>query len=139
LKISLNKLLKRLEGAEASILLLEGALKDFMGLSDNAKLINILFIQQVVAAAYDLKIADLRGKRRPQIISDARALAMCLCVEYSIGGTRDIGLAFGGRHHTTVVHARRRAISFKSHPVFGQRYTECKKVLDDHFLKIIKK
>ena len=62
-------------------------------------------IQKAVAEYFDLQVRDLTGKKRPQKIADARMLAMYLCRKLTNSTQQEIGAAFGGRTHSTVLHA----------------------------------
>jgi chromosomal replication initiator protein len=62
-------------------------------------------IQQKVSEFYGLKNADLLGKRRPANIAMPRQIAMYLCRALTAQSLVEIGLAFGGRDHGTVIHA----------------------------------
>lgn len=62
-------------------------------------------IQKAVAEYFDLQVRDLTGKARPQKIAEARMIAMYLCRKLTDNTQQDIGAAFGGRTHSTVLHA----------------------------------
>ena len=62
-------------------------------------------IQKAVAEYFDLQVRDLTGKARPQKIAEARMIAMYLCRKMTDHTQQDIGAAFGGRTHSTVLHA----------------------------------
>jgi chromosomal replication initiator protein len=62
-------------------------------------------IQQAVAAHFGLKISELRSKRRQQAVVFPRQVAMYLCRELTDASLPEIGRHFGGRDHTTVLHA----------------------------------
>jgi chromosomal replication initiator protein len=62
-------------------------------------------IQQTVAAHFGLKISELRSKRRQQAVVFPRQVAMYLCRELTEASLPEIGRHFGGRDHTTVLHA----------------------------------
>jgi chromosomal replication initiator protein len=81
------------------------ALKDLLALQD--KLITIENIQKTVAEYYKLKMADLLSKRRSRSIARPRQVAMALAKELTNHSLPEIGDAFGGRDHTTVLHACR--------------------------------
>ena len=82
------------------------ALKDLMSAQD--KITSIENIQKTVAKYYMLKLADLSSKTRSRHIARPRQVAMYLCKELTDKSLPDIGEAFGGRDHTTVLHAYRR-------------------------------
>ncbi len=82
------------------------ALRDLLAISD--KLITIENIQKTVAEYYNVRVADLHSKRRTRSITRPRQLAMALCKELTSHSLPEIGDAFGGRDHTTVIHACRK-------------------------------
>ena len=67
--------------------------------------LTITEIQKAVAEYFDLQVRDLTGKARPQKIAEARMIAMYLCRKLTGNTQQDIGAAFGGRTHSTVLHA----------------------------------
>jgi chromosomal replication initiator protein len=78
------------------------ALKDLIGSVRNVGIDNI---QKTVADYYKMKVADLFSKKRTRAIARPRQLAMWLCREVTSHSFPEIGDAFGGRDHTTVIHA----------------------------------
>ncbi len=93
-------------GSPISIELVREALKDLLALQD--KLVSIDNIQRVVAEYYKIKIADLLSKRRSRSVARPRQVAMALSKELTNHSLPEIGDAFGGRDHTTVLHACRK-------------------------------
>jgi chromosomal replication initiator protein len=81
------------------------ALRDLLALQD--KLVTIENIQKTVAEYYKIRVADLLSKRRSRSITRPRQLAMALAKELTNHSLPEIGDAFGGRDHTTVLHACR--------------------------------
>ena len=79
------------------------ALRDLLALQ--AKLVSIENIQKTVAVYYKIRIADLSSKSRTRSIVRPRQMAMSLCKELTNHSLPEIGAAFGGRDHTTVIHA----------------------------------
>jgi len=69
--------------------------------------ITIELIQKKVAEHFDLRLADMSSKRRPESIAFPRQIAMFLAREMTDTSLSDIGEAFGGRDHGTVMHACR--------------------------------
>ena len=65
-------------------------------------------IQKTVAEYYNMRVADLHSKRRNRQITRPRQIAMALAKELTTLSLPDIGDAFGGRDHTTVIHACRK-------------------------------
>ncbi len=82
------------------------ALKDLLALQD--KMITIDNIQKTVAEYYKMRVADLLSKRRSRSVARPRQIAMALAKELTNHSLPEIGDAFGGRDHTTVIHACRR-------------------------------
>ena len=82
------------------------ALRDLLALQD--KLVTIDNIQRIVAEYFKIRIADLLSKRRSRSITRPRQIAMALAKELTNHSLPEIGDAFGGRDHTTVLHACRR-------------------------------
>jgi chromosomal replication initiator protein len=81
------------------------ALRDLLALQD--KLITIENIQKTVAEYYKVKMADLLSKRRSRSVARPRQMAMALAKELTNHSLPEIGDVFGGRDHTTVLHACR--------------------------------
>jgi chromosomal replication initiator protein len=82
------------------------ALRDLLALQD--KLVTIENIQKTVAEYYKIRVADILSKRRNRSIARPRQLAMAMCKELTNHSLPEIGDAFGGRDHTTVLHACRK-------------------------------
>lgn len=84
--------------------LAEEILKDVLDLA-RPKLITPRLIQEVVANYFNLKVEDLKAKKRTRSVAFPRQIAMYLCRELTENSLPDIGKEFGGRDHTTVLHA----------------------------------
>ncbi|TCV95477.1 chromosomal replication initiator protein DnaA [Biostraticola tofi] len=82
------------------------ALRDLLALQE--KLVTIDNIQKTVAEYYKIKVADLLSKRRSRSVARPRQMAMALSKELTNHSLPEIGDAFGGRDHTTVLHACRK-------------------------------
>nr|WP_299245154.1 chromosomal replication initiator protein DnaA [uncultured Halomonas sp.] len=82
------------------------SLKDLLALQD--KQVSVDNIQRTVAEYYKIKIADLLSKRRSRSVARPRQVAMALAKELTNHSLPEIGDAFGGRDHTTVLHACRK-------------------------------
>jgi chromosomal replication initiator protein len=82
------------------------ALKDLLALQD--KLVTIENIQKTVVEYYKIRIADLLSKSRRRSVTRPRQIAMSLAKELTTHSLPEIGDAFGGRDHTTVIHACRK-------------------------------
>ena len=81
-------------------------LRDLFHVHD--RLITIENIQKAVCEYYKLRVSDLLSRRRPRAIARPRQVAMALCKELTEHSLPEIGDAFGGRDHTTVLHACRK-------------------------------
>ena len=93
-------------GSEITLDFVKEALKDL--LSIQAKLVTIDNIQKTVAEYYKIKVADLLSARRSRSVARPRQMAMALSKELTNHSLPEIGDAFGGRDHTTVLHACRK-------------------------------
>lgn len=90
-------------GSEIDLAFAQESLKDVLAVQD--KLVSIDNILRTVAEYYKVKVADLLSKRRNRSVARPRQVAMCLCKELTNHSLPEIGDAFGGRDHTTVLHA----------------------------------
>ena len=88
------------------------ALKDIIAVQ--AKLVTIENIQKTVAEYYKIRLADLSSKTRSRSIARPRQVAMALSKELTNRSLPEIGKAFGGRDHTTVMHACKKIAELKS-------------------------
>ncbi len=93
-------------GRPITLDLAKEALRDLLALQE--KLVTIENIQKTVAEYYKIRIADLLSKRRSRSIARPRQVAMALAKELTNHSLPEIGDAFGGRDHTTVLHGCRR-------------------------------
>ena len=93
-------------GRDITIELIRESLKDLLALQD--KLVSIDNIQRTTAEYYKIKISDLLSKRRSRSVARPRQVAMALSKELTNHSLPEIGDAFGGRDHTTVLHACRK-------------------------------
>ena len=82
------------------------ALRDLLALQE--KLVTVENIQKTVAEYYKIRVADLLSKRRSRSVARPRQVAMALAKELTNHSLPEIGDAFGGRDHTTVMHACKR-------------------------------
>ena len=96
----------RFNGQPISLELAKEALKDLLAVQN--RLISIENIQKTVADYYKMKVADMYSKKRTRIVARPRQIAMALAKELTQHSLPDIGEAFGGRDHTTVLHACRK-------------------------------
>ncbi|MFA6161924.1 MAG: chromosomal replication initiator protein DnaA [Methylobacter sp.] len=98
-------------GREITTEFAKEALHDLITLQD--KLVNIDNIQKTVAEYFKIRIADLSSKNRRQSITRPRQMVMCLARELTSHSFPEIGDAFGGRDHTTVMNACKRINELK--------------------------
>lgn len=81
----------------------QGVLKDI--LPGRSRTLSVEGIQKVVAEHYNLKIADLKSPRRLKVLTVPRQIAMWLCRKHVKSSFPELGMKFGGKDHSTVVHA----------------------------------
>jgi chromosomal replication initiator protein len=93
-------------GSEINLPFIKESLKDLLALQERQ--VSIDNIQRTVAEYYKIKISDLSSKRRTRSIARPRQVAMALSKELTNHSLPEIGEAFGGRDHTTVLHACRK-------------------------------
>jgi chromosomal replication initiator protein len=105
---ALRKILaySRFNQKEISINLARDALRDLLSIQNRQ--ISIENIQKTVADYYKIKVADMYSKKRPASIARPRQIAMYLAKELTQKSLPEIGELFGGRDHTTVLHAVRK-------------------------------
>lgn len=96
----------RFTGAPLDIGLVKDALRDLLAIQ--ARQVSVDNIQRTVAEYYKIKIADLLSPRRSRSVARPRQMAMALSKELTSHSLPEIGDAFGGRDHTTVLHACRK-------------------------------
>ena len=105
---ALRKILaySRFNQKEISIALAREALRDLLSIQNRQ--ISVENIQKTVADYYKIKVADMYSKKRPASIARPRQIAMYLAKELTQKSLPEIGELFGGRDHTTVLHAVRK-------------------------------
>jgi len=92
--------------------------------------ISIENIQRTVAEFYSVRVSDLKSKRRNRQIARPRQIAMSLAKELTSLSLPDIGEAFGGRDHTTVIHACKKVLELsKTDARINEEYTTLLKTL----------
>ncbi len=101
----------RFTGQAITVDFTKEALKDLLALQD--KLVTIENIQKTVADYYKIRVADLLSKRRSRSVARPRQVAMALSKELTSHSLPEIGDAFGGRDHTTVLHGCRKVKELK--------------------------
>ena len=92
------------EGMQPSEVVIENLLRDVLD-QEPGKSVNIDRIQRMVAERYDIRLSELNGRGRPKMIAEARQVAMYLTREMAKLSLVEVGKAFGGRDHGTVIHA----------------------------------
>jgi chromosomal replication initiator protein len=101
----------RFNGQPISVALAKDALKDLMAVQ--IRQISIENIQKTVADYYKIKVAEMYSKKRSRVVARPRQVAMALAKELTQLSLPDIGDAFGGRDHTTVLHACRKIVELR--------------------------
>lgn len=102
------------------------ALRDLLALQE--RLVSIENIQKTVAEYYKLRVAELLSKRRSRSVARPRQMAMALAKELTNHSLPEIGDAFGGRDHTTVLHGCRRIAALR----------ESEKRVDEDYLILLR-
>ncbi len=111
---ALRKILaySRFHGKEITIDVVKDALKDLLSVQNRQ--ISVENIQKTVADFFNIKVADMYSKKRPANIARPRQIAMYLAKELTQKSLPEIGELFGGRDHTTVLHAVRKISADRS-------------------------
>lgn len=102
----------RFTGHQLSLDLAREALKDLLAVQNRQ--ISIENIQKTVADYYKIKVAEMYSKKRSRIIARPRQMAMAISKELTPLSLPDIGEAFGGRDHTTVLHGYRKIAELRA-------------------------
>lgn len=92
-----------LSGSELNLEMARSVLKDI--LPDRSRHMTVESIQKLVADHFNLKIADLKSPRRLKVLTVPRQIAMFLCRKHVKSSFPELGMKFGGKDHSTVVHA----------------------------------
>ncbi|CAM3691081.1 chromosomal replication initiator protein DnaA [Polynucleobacter brandtiae] len=103
----------RFHGKEVTIEVAKVALRDLLSIQNRQ--ISVDSIQKAVADFYSIKVADMYSKKRPANIARPRQIAMFMAKELTQKSLPEIGELFGGRDHTTVLHAVRKIGEERSH------------------------
>ncbi|MEW9581267.1 chromosomal replication initiator protein DnaA [Paraburkholderia sp. DGU8] len=111
---ALRKILaySKFHGREVTIEVTKEALKDLLTVQNRQ--ISVENIQKTAADFYSIKVADMYSKKRPANIARPRQIAMYLAKELTQKSLPEIGELFGGRDHTTVLHAVRKIADERS-------------------------
>ncbi|OFZ92507.1 MAG: chromosomal replication initiation protein DnaA [Betaproteobacteria bacterium RIFCSPLOWO2_12_FULL_62_58] len=102
----------RFSGLELSVDLCRDALRDLLAIQNRQ--VSIENIQRTVADYYKIKVSEMYSKKRSRNVARPRQIAMALAKELTQLSLPDIGEAFGGRDHTTVLHACRKVALLKT-------------------------
>ena len=102
----------RFTGSRITIDQVKRALRDLFAIQDRQ--ISLDNIQKTTAEYYNIKVSDLLSKRRSRTIARPRQLAMAIAKELTNHSLPEIGDAFGGRDHTTVLHACRKVAELRA-------------------------
>jgi len=102
----------RFSGRDLSVELCREALRDLLAIQHRQ--VSVENIQRTVADYYKIKVAEMYSKKRSRNVARPRQVAMALAKELTQLSLPDIGEAFGGRDHTTVLHACRKIALLKS-------------------------
>ncbi|HKA40847.1 MAG TPA: chromosomal replication initiator protein DnaA [Burkholderiales bacterium] len=102
----------RFTGGELCLDLAREALRDLLAIQNRQ--VSVENIQKTVADYYKIKVSEMYSKRRSRNVARPRQIAMALAKELTQLSLPDIGEAFGGRDHTTVLHACRKVALLKS-------------------------
>ena len=116
----------RFTGREIDLGFAKEALRDLLALQD--RLVSIENIQKTVADYFKIRVGDLLSKKRSRSIARPRQIGMALAKELTNHSLPEIGDAFGGRDHTTVLHGCRRIESLR----------ETDKRIDDDYLNLLR-
>jgi chromosomal replication initiator protein len=115
-------------GREIDLNLASESLKDLLAFQE--RLISINNIQKTVAEYYKIRVADLHSKSRSRQVTRPRQVAMALSKELTSHSLPEIGDAFGGRDHTTVLHACRKVNELALHdPQVKEDYNNLLRIL----------
>ena len=116
----------RFTGRSITVDFAKEALRDLLALQE--RLVSIENIQKTVADYFKIRVGDLLSKKRSRSIARPRQVAMALAKELTNHSLPEIGDAFGGRDHTTVLHGCRRVESLR----------ETDKRIDDDYLNLLR-
>jgi chromosomal replication initiator protein len=116
----------RFTGRPISLDFAKDALRDLLAMQD--RLVSIENIQKTVADYFKIRVADLLSRRRSRSIARPRQFAMALAKELTNHSLPEIGDAFGGRDHTTVLHGCRRIAELR----------EAEKRIDQDYLNLLR-
>lgn len=134
LEASLTKLIAYFELTKKPVTLevAQQQLRDSFG-SPRQKNVTVETIQKVVAEYFSLSYADIRGKKRTKAISFPRQLAMFIAREITEYSTTELGMEFGGRDHSTVMHGCQKIEErLKAEPTLEMTMKKIKELIKDY-------
>ena len=100
-----------LTGQTITLEMAKSVLRDLIG--TKKKIVSMDDIQETVGARFHVKVADLKSRRRSKTLVHPRQIAMYLCRELTDSSYPEIGRQFGGKDHTTIIHACKQVIKAK--------------------------
>lgn len=100
-----------LTGQTITLEMAKNVLRDLIG--SKKKIVSMDDIQETVGARFHVKIADLKSRRRSKMLVHPRQIAMYLCRELTDSSYPEIGRQFGGKDHTTIIHACKQVMKAK--------------------------
>ena len=127
---ALNKVvaISRFKGTPIDLDVVRESLKDVLAI--RARTISVENIQRVVSEYFRIALKDLVGPKRTRIFARPRQLAMGLARELTGDSFPEIGMAFGGRDHSTVMHACEKVASLREEdPIFNEDYKNLLRLL----------
>ncbi len=127
---ALNKVvaISRFKGTAIDLDVVRESLKDVLAI--RARTISVENIQRVVSEYFRIPLKELTGPKRTRIYARPRQLAMGLARELTGDSFPEIGMAFGGRDHSTVMHACEKVVSLREEdPIFNEDYKNLLRLL----------
>jgi chromosomal replication initiator protein len=127
---ALNKVvaISRFKGTSIDLDVVRESLKDVLAI--RARTISVENIQRVVSEYFRIPLKELVGPKRTRIYARPRQLAMGLARELTGDSFPEIGMAFGGRDHSTVMHACEKVVSLREEdPIFNEDYKNLLRLL----------
>ncbi|APV49145.1 chromosomal replication initiation protein DnaA [Betaproteobacteria bacterium GR16-43] len=118
----------RFNNAPVTVVTAKEALKDLLAVI--SRQVSIENIQKTVADYYKIKVSEMYSKKRFRSVARPRQVAMALSKELTQQSLPEIGEAFGGRDHTTVLHACRKTAELReTDPDFSRDYSQLQQIL----------
>jgi chromosomal replication initiator protein len=118
----------RFNNAQVNVATAREALKDLLAVLNRQ--VSIENIQKTVADYFKIKVSEMYSKKRFRSVARPRQVAMALAKELTQQSLPEIGEAFGGRDHTTVLHACRKTVELReSDPEFARDYAQLQQIL----------